>query len=842
MPHDIHLSIRALAEFLLRAGSIDARFSGLDRGGKGSRMHRRLQRQGGADYTAELPLGLELELGDFVYHLSGRADGVLETDEGLLVDEIKTTTAPLGAIEEGDNPAHWAQGACYAHILCEQRGLPGCGVRLTYANVDTGEVKRFLRDYTSTELADFVHGLLGGYERWARLTVEWKEKRDASLRALAFPFGAYRDGQRKMAVGCYNTFRDGGRLFACAPTGIGKTMSALFPAMKALGEGHGGGIFYLTAKTVARAAAEDALSLLRTNSSCSNNGCGRGEKDGNGLHFRSLTLTAKDKVCFLEERMCTPEACPYAEGYYDRLRDAVYEILQGECALDRAALEEAAKKYRLCPYELSLDLAEWCDCVICDYNYLFDPVVRLQRFFEGRNRQWLFLVDEAHNLVDRSRDMYSAQLRKGDFLAFKKLLPAQHKALHRALGAVNKAFLALRRQCETAEEKAVVARWAAQAGEGVLRQGEMPEGLQQPLERFAAATENFLDEHRGAACEKELLALYFEVLFYQKIADLYGDNYETLLYRRGGEVTVRLLCLDAADYLDESLAAGRAAVLFSATLQPLPYYRETLGGGEGAKLLALGSPFEQGRLGLFIADGVSTKYVDRPASLLPVADLLAGMVAARAGNYIAYFPSYSYMRQVEEVFSRRWPDVPTLVQAAGMDEAEREAFLASFAAGHPEEGEEATAPLLGFCVLGGLFAEGVDLPGERLVGAAVVGVGLPQMGPEPDALRAYYDEQNGSGFEYAYQFPGMNKVLQAAGRVIRTAEDVGVVLLIDSRFGTARYRQMFPAHWSHWRRVGGQTLPAELAAFWRAAARGKLLDAAGMHPQKEEQKNAEENA
>lgn len=780
MPTDLSLSIRTLAEFMLRSGSIDSRFSGLDRGALGTRLHRRLQKQGGKRYAAEVSLSYEYTLGDFCYHLSGRADGILTTSEGLVVDEIKTTAAPLHLVLEDSHPAHWAQGCLYAHIICAEQGLDAISVQLRYCNIDTEEVKTFLRPYTAAQLADFVRDLLAGYEKWARLSTDARQQRNAALQALSFPFAEYREGQRPLAVASYNTYKEGGRLFVCAPTGIGKTISTLFPAMKALGEGYGERIFYLTAKSIARKAAEDAIGLLAA---------------GRPLPFRSLTLTAKDKICFLEQRACLPELCPYADGYYDRLNDALYEILQTQTMLDREAVQAAAQKYRLCPYELSLDLALWCDCIIGDYNYLFDPVVHLQRFFEGGGGDFLFLVDEAHNLVERSREMYSATLRKGDFFAFKKLLPKQYTRLHKSLAAVNTAFIGLRKDCEA---------------EGVytLSRRELPSDLEKPVERFVAAAEAFLEEHRGSEWENELLQLYFDALFYQRIAEGYGENYETLVHRYRSEVSVKLFCLDPSGFLDKSLSLGRAAVLFSATLQPLPYYRATLGGGEDAKLLNLQSPFPPENLGLYVASGISTKYADRDASLGPVAALLAQMVQARKGNYIAYFPSYAYLRSVLEEFWLQSPDVRTHVQSSGMDEAAREEFLAAFSA-------DADESVLGFCVLGGVFAEGVDLVGERLIGTAVVGVGLPQMGPQPDALRRYYDELNGEGFAYAYQYPGMNKVLQAAGRVIRAHTDRGVVLLIDSRFATSRYLAMFPAHWAHWQQADGRSLPGALQAFWQ---------------------------
>lgn len=780
----IKLPIRRMVEFLLRSGSIDARAGGgFDRAQEGSRIHRRLQKEGGADYRAEVPLAMEISCGDFCYTLEGRADGVL-TDHAnggrTVIDEIKTTHQPIEFVTENGNPAHWAQACCYGYILCAQESLPGVTVRLTYVQADTGELRRFYRDYTREMLETETMTLLRRYERWARLDAEWHDRRNESLHALTFPFGAYRAGQREMAAAVYRTIAAGERLFCCAPTGIGKTMSTVFPALKAMGGGMGDQLFYLTAKTMTARAAEEALARLRVH-------CPE-------LKLRAITLTAKDKICMLDERSCTPDACPYADGYFDRANDAVYALLTAGQPLTRETITAAAAQYRLCPYELSLDLSVWCDCVICDYNYLLDPVVHLQRFFDGRG-DYIFLLDEAHNAVDRCRDMYSAALRKSDFLAFKKALPKTERSLRRAAGCVNDALLELRRQCE------------AQGGR-YRADKAFPEALRAPVQKFLAAADRWLEDHRGTRPEVEaqLLPLYFDARFFMKIAEDFDDTYITLQFCAGSELTVKLFCLDPSGPVRAALEKGRAAVLFSATLLPMDYYRDVLGGRAHTHSFALNSPFDPAHLGLFVAHTVSTRYADRNASVHPICALLRAMVDARAGHYIAYFPSYAYMEAVFTEFTAQYPDIATVRQERGMDDAARAAFLDRFVCG----GET----LLGFCVLGGIYAEGIDLTGDRLIGTAIVGVGLPQVGAEPDALRDYYNAQNGAGFDFAYRFPGMNKVLQAAGRVIRTETDRGVVLLIDDRFNTAAYRALFPPHWRGARRVTEQTLPAELAAFW----------------------------
>lgn len=774
----IILPIRRLVDFILKSGSINGTSGGAERAAEGSRIHRKLQKAAGEGYEAEVALSAEREFGGITYQLQGRADGIFEENGMTVIDEIKTTEVPLDQINEDFCPAHWAQGCCYAQIVCAQRGISDAAVRLTYYQVDTDEIKRFQKSFTAQELSARLEELLCRYERWARMQLEWGTARNQTLQKLVFPFEEYRTGQRRMAAAVYRTIQQGTRLFCAAPTGIGKTISSVFPALKAMGEGMGDTLFYLTAKTVTRRAAEDTIALLR---------CSLPE-----IKLKNITITAKDKVCFLSERSCTPEDCPYASGYFDRVNDTVYSLLQSTCSFTRETIEDAARKAVLCPYELSLDLSLWCDAVICDYNYLFDPTVHLQRFFDGKGGDYIFLIDEAHNLVDRSRAMFSAELNKGAFLQLSKALPKAHKKMRSAVSLVNSTLLALRKDCEEHGSSTV--------------QEELPGTLEAPLRRFVVATEEWLEEHRGHEAEKEVLALFFEVRFFLKILEDYDERYVTFLRAMSSELSVRLFCMDPSPELDAALKKGRAAVLFSATLSPLDYYRDVLGRREQTKSIALPGPFDPSRLGLFCAPQ-STRYADRDESIATISALLMEFVSARAGHYLAFFPSYAYLERVLETFAQEYPQIETLVQSRKMEDAAREEFLARF---EQQDGKT----MLGFCVLGGIYSEGIDLTGDRLIGAAIIGVGLPQVGLEPNTLRAYFDKVNGAGYEFAYQYPGMNKVLQAAGRVIRTERDVGAVLLIDDRFLSERYRRLLPGHWNPLQRTSVQALPDQLKAFW----------------------------
>lgn len=785
MADKIRLGVRQLVEFLLRSGDIDSRYVEKERMNEGSRAHRALQKKNVAaftEYRSEVALSCDAEREGLAYTLEGRADGVFLEGDQTFVDEIKTTVLPLEKIGEDFNRTHWAQAECYAWMLSRNRQLPAVSVQLTYYNLDTEEVKRFRREYSAAELDAFVSGLLEDYAVWAGFSAEWKDLRDATIKARGFPFPAFRKGQRALAAAVYHTVAAGRKLFAQAPTGTGKTMSALFPAVKAMGEGKTSKIFYLTAKTVTRQAAENALDRLRAPS---------GEEAP--LRLKSVTLTAKEKICFCEKTVCNPENCAFAKGHFDRVNDALLDALRGEDRFPRATVEKYARRHRVCPFEFSLDLSVFCDCVVCDYNYVFDPQAYLRRFFT-ESGDYVFLIDEAHNLPDRARDMFSSQLLRSDFLAFRKKIKGRARNLERALLAVNRQMLALRKACGD-EIFSVAAAFPADFGESV--------------DRFVSACEEFLAEHREFGEDNDFLRLYFDAIHFSLIAGFYDERYVTFVETAGGDVTVRLFCLDPSRLLAEAMKRGGSAVLFSATFTPLPYFRDVLGGGPEDRLLALDSPFERTHLCLLAAGTVSTRYQSREASVGPIVRYLAAFFAQKTGNYIVYFPSYLYMSEVYDAFSAAHPEYGAVMQQSSMTEEERETFLAAFR-------ESPKKTYVAFCVLGGVFSEGIDLPGSRLIGTAIVGVGLPRINARQNVVRAYYEKQNGRGFEYAYMYPGMNKVLQAAGRVIRGEEDRGAVLLIDDRFRRADYRALFPAHWSGCRYIGSpDELGRALRDFWK---------------------------
>lgn len=772
------IAVRDLVEFILRKGSIDSRHTSDHTAQEGARIHRRLQKEAGENYEKEVFLSLACPLTSHVLVVEGRADGII-TEEGLItIDEIKTSEPAFEDLLPEQVEMFWNQVKCYGHIYCTQQELSEITLQLTYYQTTEKLITRKKLNFSADDLKIFFEAAVISYEKWLDYREAWRNRRNASMHQLAFPYPAYRKGQRELAVAAYKTILSERQLFVEAPTGTGKTISTLFPSVKALGEEKAERIFYLTAKTVTRTVAEDAVCALA---------------DG-GMHAKSVTLTAKDKICFLAERNCTPENCPFANGYYDRVNEGIWDMLQEENLLNRPVIETYARKHSLCPFELSLDVSLWCDIIICDYNYLFDPTVYLRRFFEGEDKDNIFLIDEAHNLVDRAREMYSASLSKNKVLDLKKKAK-EYKKLEKTLTALNKDMIQLRKACEERETD-------------FLHQKEPVDSLLNSLYKFTETAKEWLAENPNVPLQEEVLDFYFEALNYLKISEFYDDHYVTYISLKNYDAVIRQFCIDPSFLLNQTMEKGKAAVLFSASLTPLEFYQEVLGGNEESLTYRLPSPFDPAKLKLVIDTRVQTTYRHREASLEHVAAQLAVLPQTKMGNYLFFFPSYRYLDDVYQFFHEKYPDYQTIVQGNKMTEEERDEFLQKFQAGPKET-------LIGFCVLGGIFSEGIDLKGTRLIGAGIVGVGLPQLNPEQDLIRDYYDETKGQGFQYAYQIPGMNKVLQAAGRVIRDITDRGVLLLLDQRFATARYQQFFPWHWQNCRRITTSAqLAEELTDFW----------------------------
>lgn len=774
----IKVSVRDLVEFVLMHGDIVSGFTGSSRNTEAIRAHQIIQKAYGEGYSKEVPLSFNVDSDDLTLEVGGRIDGLYVGEDEVIIDEIKTTTLDLDTLEEEHNILHWAQAKCYAYIYSVQNNFNNIYVQLTYYNLDTKETRKFMKEFNIEELKIFFNELVQDYFHWARVMISWSEKRNQSIEQLNFPFPNYRKGQRELAVAAYKTIKEGSKLFAQAPTGIGKTMATVFPAVKALGEGHVSKIFYLTAKTITRTIAEKAFSNLKED----------------GLRAKTLTLTAKEKICFKEKAECNPDKCEYAKGHFDRVKTALEDVFSMD-TFTREVVEEYSRKHTVCPFEFSLELSNWADCVICDYNYVFDPSASLKRFFMEGGGDFAFLIDEAHNLVDRGREMFSAQLSKKPVLELKKSTKGNAPKLHKILNKMNGYFIELRKKCE-------------EEGRASLVQKEAPKEIYPLMNEFLAAAEKNLLEHKEAAFNEELLELYFNVYAFMRTAEYYDEKFVTYIELSNSEVSVKLFCLDPSFLISEGMKKGKAAVLFSATLSPMEYFIQVLGGDEKSYRIRLASPFPKENLCLLVEDKISTKYKRREYTYDKLTEAVNNVVESKAGNYLVFFPSYQYMNEVYSRFTALNTAAKTIIQSSGMSEEEREDFLNNFS-------EAVEETLVGFAVMGGIFGEGIDLTGDRLSGAIIVGVGLPQVCLERDIIRDYFNETKGTGFEYAYIYPGMNKVMQAVGRVIRTENDRGVVMLIDERFSDNTYRRLFPPEWQP-KTISGKmnTLEGLLNSFW----------------------------
>ncbi len=779
MKPTVSIAVRDLVEHVLRSGDLEMTVFGAARPVESIRLHQKLQRSRPEGYRSEVPVSFTVETDTVILEIGGRIDGILVEDGRTVIEEIKTTTSDPGDMAARVNSMHWGQARCYAYFHAREEQLERIDIQLTYIHIDTGDVREARKTHTLAELEEFFSGLAASYLERAESAAAWKKRRDESIETLAFPFPAFRTGQRNMAAAVFTTIRDRGKLIARAPTGIGKTAAVLFPGIKALGAGHADRLMYLTARTTGKQVAEETLSVMRAS----------------GLSLKSLTMTAKDTICFEPEASCSGEECPFARGHFDRINGAVRDIHTHTDSFDRAAIEHHAREHRVCPFEFSLELSLLADCVICDYNYAFDPRVSLRRLVEERAGTLVFLVDEAHNLPDRARDMFSAELAKQPFLDLRRALKDRLDGLYRLLGAVNRHFLSLRKTLEGTHGRSV--------------EDEAPQSLLRPLRRFHGAAEKWLVRNIAADFREELLERWFETGAFLRIAESYDETYVTLSEASGRDVRIRLFCIDPSRRLREALDRSAAAVFFSTTMIPAGYFSTVLGcGGSETRTIDLPSPFPPENLRIAVDGAISTLYRDRGRTKGLVAARLSALADSRRGNYLFYFPSYEYLLSVHEIFAAEASGMDIIVQERGMTEEERHAFLERFS--HENE-----RTLVGFAVMGGIFGEGIDLAGERLAGAAIVGVGLPGLSPERNVIRDYFNRQNGSGFEYAYLYPGMNRVLQAAGRVIRSETDRGVVLLIGRRFGNRSNASLFPPEWRPRRTPADpQALRGELEDFW----------------------------
>lgn len=839
---EIHVSVRQLVEFILRSGDIDNRrtSSAEEAMQEGGRLHRMIQRSMGENYYPEVLLRYRYITEKYVVIIEGRADGIIingwdeedgldtrlmagqlslnqhpewEDFEQVTIDEIKCVGKNLEYLKE-PVPVHLAQAKVYAFIYATQKKLPCIRVRMTYCHFETEERKYFIEEYSYEEISTWFQEIMSCYAKWADFQYEWNHVSISSMRKIVFPF-PYREGQKELAVYVYQSIKEKKKLYLEAPTGVGKTVTTIFPAVKSMGEGLTKKIFYLTAKTITRTVAEETFAILR-------------KQD---LRMKTLTITAKEKICPLEKTECNPSACPYAKGHFDRVNDAMYDILVHTDCINRDTILTYAEKYQVCPFEMSLDVSLFADAVICDYNYVFDPHACLKRFFsEGMRDDYVFLIDEAHNLVERGRAMFSAQLYKEDFLALRRSLrevvehqvetkrlkhPSAAHRLIRALERCNKELLSLKRACDNCI---------------VL---ESADPFVRLLESLYQAMDSFLEEEEGGDIRQEVLEFYFQICHFLMIYEKLDENYVIYCEMRDEErFLIKLFCVNPKNNLKEAMAKGRSSILFSATFLPIQYYKELLGGEKTDYEAYAHSTFDPQKRGLFLANDVTSKYTRRnEMEYHKIAAYIFEAVSARPGNYMVFFPSYQFLNHVFDCFRDSFFEEEHMFcirQEEHMTEGMREDFLKLFSGEtdipdslllpgiiSPKAKGHVPESLIGFCVLGGIFSEGIDLKEDCLIGCIIVGTGLPQICNERELLKEHFDDTKGDGFDYAYRYPGMNKVLQAAGRVIRTAEDVGVVILLDERFLGNSYRRLFPREWENYQIVNNGNIGEMLETFWK---------------------------
>ena len=760
------VSVRALAEFACASGSLSSGAMLQRRMREGREGHQAIQRFLPEDWQAEAPVSLNVEIEGLAMRVQGRADALCICGRTVEIAEIKTTRGDPYHVCQDDYPAHWAQAEIYAHLFCVIYECADAEVLLIYTGVQGGN-QRFKRRFTAAELSQRFHDYAAPYAAWIRQEALWKQDSAPTLQSLRFPFADYRDGQREMARCVFRALNGkGSRALIEAPTGIGKTAASLYGALKALGKGRVTSVFYLTARTTGRRAAEHALSLMRAS----------------GLKLRSVTITAKEKVCFMRKPDCA--LCAYGDGYYDRRRDALRIALQRE-VFGPEEIAELAREFEICPFELSLDLTQIADVVICDYNYVFDPRVRLKRHFDKKSQAGI-LIDEAHNLPDRAREMYSAVLSGERVHELRMRIAAvfgEKDPLHRSMARLEQAL--------TQPEAEYDAR------------REVPEVIVQAAAAFAE------DAEKLRVSDEDTVEMMQECSWFVRVAKRFDEAAYRLLIRPEGardHIEVKLWCYAPQKYLDQTFSRVGGAALFSATLAPMDFYAKMLAVPDRGRWLQLESPFP--RENLFVGRiPVSVKYRDRSATMEHVCRVIHAMCEARTGNYIACFPSHAYLMQAYKYYCTRFPGENVICQDKSMSEEKRQRFIARFQP-RPEKSMAA------FIVLGGVFAEGVDLPDDRLSGAAIISTGIPQVNPEAELMRELYDDGFEGGTDAAYTYPGFRRVLQAAGRVIRTETDRGTVLLLDERYSAEKYLELMPPHWQVRKITSMSSLNRWLNAFW----------------------------
>ena len=760
----LSLSVHQLVDFLLREGDIDSRIFSRSTMSEGSEIHSRYQAMQSSAYLSEYPLKTTLVVEEVEVSIEGRADGIIKNGPSdYIIDEIKSTVAPLDEFYESNKGWHLGQAKVYGYMFLKEQHFDNIGIRLTYIRQgEESDKKIYDFSFSYLELEQFVIDLVSEYLEFYRLIDSLREKRNSYIKEIPFPFEKSRKGQQKLSKYCYGIAVKGGKLFVEAPTGIGKTVSTLFPYVKSLPLDDEAKIFYLTAKSSGKEAAEKCMDIID-------------DKKGT---ISYLNITAKEKICLCKGKACNPDECPYTKGYYSKIANVIKYSLLTYHKFDYRTILNIAEEFTVCPFELELDLSNFIDVIICDYNYIFDPVSNLKRYMDESREHYLLLVDEAHNLVDRSRSMYSETIKEEDFNKVKKSLRKKPlKRLKANFAKLSKRFNSLKEECQ--EEYTVI---------------ESVDDLTfRILSRFIEIM-NDVNKSESKEITPELQDFFFNVNRFLRIYELVNDAFVLYIQNNDGLISINISCLDASRFLKGIANSVKAVTYFSATLSPIDYYVQTLGGERHLEpVLFLPSPFKKENLKIYTCPKVSVKYRNRNQTYKAVGEYLNTFIDGKIGNYLIYLPSYEYLNNLLEVMQLPL-NADIYVQNRDMSELEKEEFLSHFV-------DSPSRTTVGFAVLGGAFGEGIDLVSDRLIGVAIIGIGMPRINFISDQIKDYYNENDLSGYNYAYVYPGMNKVMQAIGRVIRDENDRGVVLLIDERYALNEYRELFRSEWNEYEMI-----------------------------------------
>lgn len=749
-------SVRGIVEYVLKGGSLDDRFVSRRRVLEGTIAHGKLQRDNEKvyqDYEKEVILKHEFLVNNISLIIEGRDDGIIKENGKIIIEEIKSTYKDLSYINFDYNLLHWAQGKFYGYIYCVDNNIDEIDIRLSYFNINNDEVRSFDKTYNICELEQFVYSLVNKYLEIIVIKEEFNKIKNESIRLLSFPFSSYRKGQRELAVNCFNTIKQNGILFAQAPTGIGKTISTIFPALKSIGENRGEKIVYLTAKTITRTVAQEAYLKLYDK----------------GLKFKVVTITAKEKICLNNEVKCNPDDCIYAKDYFTKINNVIASLIKKDDKFFEDDIIEYAKMYNICPFQLSLDLSEWCDGIICDYNYAFDPTVKLKRIFEERNEKNILLIDEAHNLVSRARNIYSCQIEKSKIVNVNKVIKGKVPRLYKISNAINKEMILIRRELE-------------EINENITYHNEIYQNLIKLMKSFINEAESYLIKAKGTLGYEDVLEFYYSARSFIAVSELYSNKYTTILRKEKSEFIIKIFCINPSENLKQTLNGAYSSIIFSATLSPINYYMDLIGGDEKSFRVRFDSPFNKKNLSTYLYN-LDMRYFNREKNIDMLCKLINQFITEVKGNYMVFLPSFEYLGKVYEKYIDIYGNNGTIIQEENLSEEKKKEYLEQFSL---------KTNIVGFTVVGGMFSEGIDLPGDKLIGAIIVGVGFPKVSIENNIIQDYFEK---NGFDYSYTYPGINKVLQSVGRVIRTENDKGRVLLIDNRYSSYKYKAMLPSEW-----------------------------------------------